>query len=107
MFSGDDFPLGPNGQFSRQRISSAGNEIAAPEEMEALYEESEMSGVAKLPVVERDFHSSLNKVKGRMKQGRMMREGQDVDQFRPKHAAKSKVKGDNWLRQRGNKFPGL
>jgi hypothetical protein len=104
MFGSDSFPLGPNGQFPRQRISSAGNEIAPPEEMEGLYG---MSGVAKLPVIERDFHSSLNKVKGRMKQGRMMREGQDVDKFRPRSAGKSKVKGDNWLRQRGNKFPGL
>jgi hypothetical protein len=93
MFSGDDFPLGPNGQFPRQRISSAGNEIAAPEEMEALYEESEMSGVARLPVVERDFHSSLNRVKGRMKQGKRMRQESDKyeDQFRPRYAAKGKL----------------
>lgn len=103
-FGSNDFPLGPNGQFPRQRISSAGNEIAAPEMMEGIYS---VSGVAKLPVIERDFHSSLNKVKGRMKQGKIMREGQDADKFRPKYAAKSKVKGDNWLRQRGNKFPGL
>lgn len=105
-FGSNDFPLGPNGSFPKQRINSAGNEIAAPEEMEELYD---MSGVARLPVIERDFHSSLNKVKGRMKQGRIMRQesDKDVDKFRPRHAAKSKVKGDNWLRQRGNKFPGL
>ena len=89
MFSGDDFPLGPNGQYPKQRISSAGNEIAAPEYMEAMYDRSE---VARLPVVERDFHSSLNRVKGSMKQGRMMREGQDVDKFRPKYAGTSKIR---------------
>lgn len=81
MFSGDDFPLGPNGQFPKQRINSAGNEIHAPEDMEEVYLES---GLAKLPVRERDFNSSLQKVKGRMKQGRMMREGQDEQKFRPR-----------------------
>jgi hypothetical protein len=104
MFGSDNLPLGPNGQFPRQRISSAGNEIAAPESMEGVYMDS---STAKLPVLERDFHSSLNKVKGRMKQGRIMRQGQDADKFRPRSAGRSKVKGDNWLRQRGNKFPGL
>ena len=43
-----------------------------------------MSGVAKLPVVERDFNSSLNKVKNRMKYGKAMREGQDEQKFRPR-----------------------
>jgi hypothetical protein len=81
MFSGDDFPLGPNGQFPKQRISSAGNEIYAPQDMEEVYLES---GLAKLPVRERDFNSSLQKVKGRMKQGKMMREGQDEQKFRPR-----------------------
>ena len=90
MFSGDDFPLGPNGQYPRQRISSYGNEIAAPQEMEELYG---MSEVARLPVIERDFHSSLNKVKGRMKQGKRMRQESDrnEDQFRPRYAAKGKL----------------
>lgn len=81
MFSGDDFPLGPNGQFPKQRINSFGNEIYVPDEMEEAYG---MSGVAKLPVIERDFHSSLSRVKGKMKRGKMMREGQDENQFRPK-----------------------
>ena len=81
MFSGDDFPLGPNGQFPKQRISSAGNEIYAPEDMEEVYLES---GLAKLPVRERDFNSSLNKVQKRMKSGRPMREGQDENKFRPR-----------------------
>ena len=55
-FGSNDFPLGPNGSFPRQRIRSAGNEIAPPEMMEKMYEES---GLAKLPVVERDYHSSV------------------------------------------------
>jgi len=83
MFGSDDFPLGPNGKFPRQRINSAGNEIADPDEMEGMYG---MSGVARLPVVERDFHSSLDRVKGKMKQGRIMRQGQDEDKFTPRYA---------------------
>ena len=80
-FGSDSFPLGPNGQFPKQRINSAGNEIAAPQDMEELYLES---GLAKLPVRERDFSSSLSKVQKRMKNGRMMREGQDENKFRPR-----------------------
>jgi hypothetical protein len=81
MFGSDNLPLGPNGQFPKQRINSAGNEIANPQDMEDMYD---MSGLAKLPVRERDFHSSLNRVKGKMKMGRMMREDQDEDKFRPR-----------------------
>jgi hypothetical protein len=80
-FGSDDFPLGPNGQFPKQRINSAGNEIFAPEDMEEAYG---MSGVAKLPIRERDYNSSLNKVKGRMKYGRAMRQGQDELKFEPR-----------------------
>jgi len=89
-FGSDSFPLGPNGQFPRQRIYSAGNEIADPEEMEGLYG---MSEVAKLPVVECDFHSSLDRVKGKMKQGRMMRMGQDEDKFIPRYALEGEDDG--------------
>jgi len=81
MFGSDDFPLGPAGGFPKQRINSAGNEIHDPQDMEEAYLES---GFAKLPVRERDFNSSLQKVKGRMKQGKMMREGQDEQKFRPR-----------------------
>ena len=84
MFGSDSFPVGPNGRFPKQRISSAGNEIAAPEDMEALYEESDLNGIAKLPVRERDYRSSLNKVQNRMKVGRAMREGQDELKFQPR-----------------------
>jgi hypothetical protein len=84
MFGSDNLPLGPNGQFPRQRISSAGNEIAPPEEMEAMYEESSLNGISKLPVRERDYRSSLNKVQNRMKHGRAMREGQDEHKFEPR-----------------------
>jgi hypothetical protein len=80
MFGSDDFPLGPNGEFPRQRIKTYGNEIFPPEDAEGVYLES---GLAKLPVVERDFHSSLNKVNWRMKEGRPMREGQREMRFRP------------------------
>jgi hypothetical protein len=80
-FGSDSFPLGPNGSFPRQRINSAGNEIAPPEAMEELYG---MSGIAKLPVRERDYRSSLGKVQNRMKYGRAMREGQDEQKFKPR-----------------------
>lgn len=85
MFGSDSFPLGPNGQFPKQRIGNAGNELIPPQDMEETYLEC---GLAKLPVRERDYHSSLNKVKGRMKMGRMMREDQDENQFRPRQMPK-------------------
>ena len=81
MFGSDSYPLGPNGQYPKQRIKSAGNEIAASEDMEDMYLGN---AFAKLPVRERDFKSSLNKVQNRMKQGRMMREGQDELKFQPR-----------------------
>ena len=94
MFGSDSFPLGPNGQFPKQRISSAGNELIPSEDMEQTYLES---GLAKLPVRERDFHSSLNKVKGRMKVGRMMREDQDEQKFRPR--SKKMMQTSKWERR--------
>jgi hypothetical protein len=95
-FGSDSFPLGPAGGFPKQRIRTAGNELIPSEDMEEAYLES---GLAKLPVRERDFHSSLNKVKGRMKVGRMMREGQDAQKFRPK--SKKMFMVDRWERQGG------
>lgn len=86
MFGSDSFPLGPNGQFPRQRIGSAGNEIAPPERMEEMYSRNRY---AKLPVTEKDYHSSVNKVKGSMKYGRMIR-GEESE-FRPRYAPKSRV----------------
>jgi hypothetical protein len=78
MFGSDDLPLGPNNAYPRKRIGSFGNMVASPEE---IYE---MSGLAKLPIRERDYHSSVNRVKGKMKTGRMMREGQDEEKFSPR-----------------------
>lgn len=103
-FGSNGFPLGPNGEYPKQRINRFNSVMNPIRRVEDVYRDS---NEAKLPVVERDFNSSINKVKRNMKQGRIMREGQDVDLFRPRTAKKSKVKGDNWLRQRGNKFPGL
>lgn len=80
-FGSDSFPIGPNGSYPKQRINSAGNEIAAPEDMEDLYT---LNRSAKLPVRERDFRSSLAKVQNRMKVGRAMREGQDEKKFEPR-----------------------
>lgn len=98
MFGSDSFPLGPAGGFPKQRINSAGNEIAPSQDMEEMYLEC---GLAKLPVKEKDFHSSLNKVKGRMKVGRMMREGQDEQKFRPRSKTKKFMRTSKWERQGG------
>ena len=92
MFGSDSFPLGPNGSFPKQRIYDAGNEIATPADMEEVYG---MSGVAKLPVQERDFHSSIARVKNKMKKGKMMREGQDEQKFRPR--SKNRLQETNVL----------
>lgn len=94
MFGSDDFPLGPNGQYPKQRIATAGNELISPQDIEETYL---CSGLAKLPVRERDFHSSLNKVKGRMKIGRMMREDQDEQQFCPR--SKKMMQTSKWERR--------
>lgn len=94
MFGSDNFPLGPNGQFPKQRIATAGNELLPPEDMEESYL---LSGIAKLPVRERDFHSSVNKAKGRMKIGRMMREDQDEQKFRPR--SKKMMQTSKWERK--------
>lgn len=91
MFSGDGFPVGPNGRFPKQRIATAGNELIPPVSMQETYLRS---NVAKLPVVEKDFHSSVNRVKGRMQRGEMIRKGQGSDKFRPKMAAKGKLSGE-------------
>lgn len=90
MFSGDSFPVGPNGQFPKQRVKTAGNELIPAVSMQETY----LSGrntAAKLPSIEKDFHSSVNKVKGRMKQGQVMRGRRrhgDMDRFRPRYAPK-------------------
>lgn len=94
MFGSDSFPLGPNGQFPKQRISSFDKTLP---DVEEVYDES---GMAALPVRERDFHSSLDRVKGRMKVGRMMREGQDERKFTPRVKKKFMQTGP-WERQGG------
>jgi hypothetical protein len=68
-FGSDSFPLGPAGGFPKQRVVSAGNEIAPPELMQELYDSQNH---AKLPVRERDYHSSVSKV-NKMKMGKKHR----------------------------------
>lgn len=96
MYGSDSFPLGPAGGFPKQRISNAGNELAPPEDMDEVY----LGAMAKLPGREKDFHSSLNKVKGRMKVGKMMREDQDERKFTPR-AKKKFMQTGKWERQGG------
>lgn len=94
MFGSDNFPLGPNNQFPRKRISNYGVNLIPPVSMQDVY----LSGhntVAKLPSIEKDFYSSIQKAKGRMKQGKMMRgevRHRDIDRFRPRYAPKSSLR---------------
>lgn len=91
-FGSENLPLGPNGQFPKQRINSYGNEIVPPEDMEQTYLSC---GLAKLPVVEKDYHSSVSKVKDRMKQGKPHKhsdEYRDIDRFRPRYAPPSSLR---------------
>ena len=81
-FGSNDFPLGPNGQYPRQRVGNFGNRIAAPNRVEDVYRGN---GGVRLPVVEKDFSSTVERAKGRMKMGREMRAGQKVNKFRPKY----------------------
>lgn len=85
-FGSNDFPLGPNGQFPKQRIGNYGNTIAPPSRVEDVYRGNSES---RLPAIEREYSSSVEKVKRRMKLGRKMREGQRSDKFRPKYARRS------------------
>jgi len=93
MFKSDDFPLGPNGQFPKQRIATYGNPLIPPVSMQDTY----LSGnntVSRMPSIEKDFTSSNRKVKDRMKYGMAMRRGgvPTVDLFRPRYAPKSRLK---------------
>lgn len=96
MFGSDSFPLGPNGSFPKQRISNFNDQLPMAD-VEDVYDGNDLS---KLPVRERDFHSSLNRVKGRMKVGKMMREGQDERKFTPR-AKKKFMQTGSWERQGG------
>jgi hypothetical protein len=80
-FGSNAFPLGPNGQFPKQRIAKFNNSIIPASQVEDVYRRNTRS---QLPVVEYDFNSSLNKVKRSMKQGRVMRAGQDENKFTPR-----------------------
>lgn len=92
MFGSDDFPLGPNNQFPRQRISNYGVQIIPPVSMQDTY----LSGnntVSKLPNLEKDFHSSISKVRRRMRHGWAIRRGglPIIGLFRPRYAPKSSL----------------
>jgi len=94
-FGSNTFPLGPNGEYPKQRISNFNShDIASSERVEDVYRTNRQS---RLPVVERDFTSSLNKVQRKMKQGKMMREGQDEDKFRPRSKMRKHLANTNVL----------
>jgi len=94
-FGSNTFPLGPNGEYPKQRISNFNShDIAPSNRVEDVYRTNRQS---RLPVVERDFTSSLNKVQRKMKQGKMMREGQDEDKFRPRFKMRKHLANTNVL----------
>ena len=83
MFGSESFPVGPNGQFPRQRVRTAGNELVPPQNMEEVYWRS---GVARLPVVEKEYHGSVNRVKSDMSVGRPNIHARIHKGFRPRYA---------------------
>lgn len=87
-FGSNDFPLGPNNQYPRQRIRNFGNMVAPPNRVEDVYRDNNQ---VQLPVVEKEYNSSVEKVKRRMKFGREMRKGQRPDKFRPKNIKQLKM----------------
>lgn len=64
-FGSNDFPIGPNGQYPKQRISDAGSMIAPPMNVEQMYRDVEV----KLPSTEKEFTSACDRAKRRMAMG--------------------------------------
>lgn len=93
-FGSDSFPLGPNNRFPRKRMSSYGVMLIPPVSMQDTY----LSGnntVAKLPSTEKNYHTSVDRAKGRMKEGevvRTRRRHMDIDRFRPRYAPPSSLR---------------
>jgi hypothetical protein len=63
MFSGNDFPVGPNNQFPKQRIDTSGNMIAPAVDVVGSYMNSP---VANLPTIEKEYSSVVNRAKRHM-----------------------------------------
>lgn len=86
MFGSDNFPLGPAGGYPKQRINSFNRRLIPGVSAQDTYL-SGGSSVSKLPNLERDFHSSNNKAKGRLSEGSPVRSGGSrVDRFKPRYA---------------------
>lgn len=85
-FGSDNFPLGPAGGYPKVRRRSYGAMLNPPVNAQDVY----LSGgntVSKMPSIEKDFNSSINKAKGRMKRGSAMRRGgRGFDYLRPRYA---------------------
>lgn len=93
-FGSNDFPLGgPAGGYPKQRVSNYGNYIAPPNRVEDVYRGNDS---AQLPVVEREFSSSVEKVKRRLKMGRK-RDMIAGDDFYPRYK-KDKLNKKPWKR---------
>ena len=93
-FGSNDFPLGPNGQFPPQRIGNFDKRIAHPQM--TIEEQYNNYNGARLPAVEEEYSSSVDKVKRRMKFGREMRKEQKADKFRPRYAPKLDMRNDEY-----------
>ena len=86
MFGSDNFPLGPAGGYPKQRIRSFNRQLIPGVSAQDTYL-SGGSSVSKLPNLERDFHSSNERAKGRLKDGSQIRGGfQGVNRFKPRYA---------------------
>jgi hypothetical protein len=94
MFGSDSFPVGPNNRFPKKRMSSYGVMLIPPVSMQDTY----LSGnntVAKLPSTEKNYHTSVDRAKGRMKEGDVVRtrcRHMDIDRFRPRYAPPSSLR---------------
>lgn len=65
-FSGNDLPLGPNGQFPRQRIATENNPLMPVMDAEGAYLRSP---VAQLPTEEKEYSSVVKRATGHMNFG--------------------------------------
>lgn len=69
-FGDNGLPLGPGGKFPKQRISSYGNMIDPPRNME---EEYMYSPIANIPAPEKEYSSVVNRAKNHMNFGEAKR----------------------------------
>lgn len=75
------FPLGPIAMYPSKRVGNFGNVINPPSRVEDEYSECRY---AKLPAIEKEYSSSVEKAKRRLKMGRK-RDRVAGDDFHPRY----------------------